>query len=815
MAINLLSPGIEIREFELLNPTKAQNLRPAGAIVGVFASGPINTPVLVNNITKLEQNFGLPDGGNDETYFTARTFFSYSDRLWVVRVANNNPVNSYVKTKTEIDTIAIRNASGTFSNSDIINISGGTTYTTANVSVTTDVNGTPTALTLVSNGQFSSGDFPTSGDGLLNITAVNISNTATSITVDLTYKPLAVANQSSFKINNYKGVGPNGREIIDDKEWRTIITSNGYSTDTDLLWIARGTGNTMNGYRVSVCDSANAYEQNLNRLFVTSSANVIFVQGSKTANIVTANSAHATNVSASFAYRDGIVVELRPTVVGGTDGYVAPDMIITSKQVVGSNVMVTFETPWPRTTTFSILPISGRFTLSSTTRVMNMWRRWEFATTQNKAFNPPLPSDRSNTSPLRRVVGNTSYWVNDKVMTVVADQNNKLVYKSIGTRANTFHVPMDLRPQYGGYYHLNINNDINNNYMWWTNHRPGLSLNLPSLLAELNTLPYHGVFGSGTDVVDEDSISVESLMTGYNILKDKDKYEVDIFITGKAKGGTYGEGLINYIAEEVCAIRKDCIVVGSPRKEDIIESASNTIPEKLALFANAVVKSTYAIIDTGYKSMYDKYNDKIIDVPLNGDTAGLIARTSFNVGPWFSPAGYNRGMAPMVRTLVYNPSQNDRDKIYPNAINPYIQFRGKDAMLFGDKTTFNSGSMFDHINVRTLFLYLEKQISNVAKFTLFEFNDEFARAQFVGLVDPILRDVKGRRGIVDYRLICDETNNTSDVIDANGFIADIYIKPARSINYIQLNFVGTPTGSDFNEIIGKYDTASGRVQRIS
>ena len=204
-------------------------------------------------------------------------------------------------------------------------------------------------------------------------------------------------------------------------------------------------------------------------------------------------------------------------------------------------------------------------------------------------------------------------------------------------------------------------------------------------------------------------------------------------------------------------------------------------------------------MDSGWKYQYDRYNDLYRWVPLNGDVAGLAARTDFVADPWFSPAGFSRGQIRNVVKLAYSPDKTDRDNLYKSGINPVVSFPGQGTVLFGDKTLLSKPSAFDRINVRRLFIILEKSIASAARFQLFEFNDDFTRAQFVNLVEPFLRDVKGRRGVTDFKVVCDETNNTGEVIDRNEFVADIFVKPARSINFIQLNFVATRTGISFEE----------------
>jgi phage tail sheath protein FI len=221
-------------------------------------------------------------------------------------------------------------------------------------------------------------------------------------------------------------------------------------------------------------------------------------------------------------------------------------------------------------------------------------------------------------------------------------------------------------------------------------------------------------------------------------------------------------------------------------------------------FADSLRSSSYLVCDSGYKYQYDKYNDVYRHNPLNGDIAGLCARTDLARDPWWSPAGYNRGQIKNVIRLSWNPDQAERDVLYKAGVNPVATFRGQGTVLYGDKTKLAKPSAFDRINVRRLFIVLEKAIATAAKFTLFEFNDEFTRAQFVNLVAPYLRDVQGRRGITDFQVVCDDTNNTGEVIDRNEFVGDIYIKPARSINFIQLNFVAVRTGVEFSEVVGQF-----------
>lgn len=310
----------------------------------------------------------------------------------------------------------------------------------------------------------------------------------------------------------------------------------------------------------------------------------------------------------------------------------------------------------------------------------------------------------------------------------------------------------------------------------------------------------------GTDGAAESAITLGDLAEGYDLFASAEDVDISLILQGKAGHGTEDTGLANYIIDNIVESRRDCVVYISPAAADVVPGSVAVGGEVDAIlgFANNVNTSSYAVMDSGYKYRYDKYNDKYRYTPLNGDMAGLAARTDNDRDPWWSPAGYNRGIIKNVVKLAFNPNKAQRDILYPAGVNPVITQPGQGTLLFGDKTLSGLDSAFDRINVRRLFIVLEKAIARAARSTLFEFNDAFTRAQFKNLVEPFLRDVQGRRGIYDFRVVCDDTNNTGEVIDRNEFVGDIYIKPARSINYIQLNFVAVRTGVEFEEIVGQF-----------
>ncbi len=293
---------------------------------------------------------------------------------------------------------------------------------------------------------------------------------------------------------------------------------------------------------------------------------------------------------------------------------------------------------------------------------------------------------------------------------------------------------------------------------------------------------------------------------GYDLFTNSDVVDISLVLTGGASVTVQQYVIDNVVtpAGSVTGRSGDSVAFISPRYSDVVNQSGGETDNIKNWLETLARSSSYTVTDSGWKYMYDKYNGVYRYVPLNGDIAGLCAFTDQVRDPWFSPAGFNRGAIKNAVKLSWNPNQTQRDILYPLGVNPVVTFPGQGTVLYGDKTLQSKPSAFDRINVRRLFITLEKAISRAAKFSLFEFNDDFTRAQFVALVAPFLRDVQGRRGIYDFKVVCDTTNNTGEVIDRNEFIGDIYIKPAKSINFIQLNFVAVRTGVEFSEVVGQF-----------
>lgn len=357
------------------------------------------------------------------------------------------------------------------------------------------------------------------------------------------------------------------------------------------------------------------------------------------------------------------------------------------------------------------------------------------------------------------------------------------------------------------YYKTVIN--ASSRYLWWTDHPEDAALGLtgaawgteylPSVTyKELVTALDISLAGGADDFAATDG----QIIDGFMLFRNPDQYDISLVITGAASAVVQQSVIDNLVL-----VRRDCVAFVSPRNvitgDPIIGKTTDTAQQLIA-YADFLNRNTsYAVMDSGVKYQYDRYNDVYRWIPLNADVAGLCARTDYTNDPWFSPGGFNRGQIKNVVRLGFSPDETARDLLYKRNINPVVSFRGEGTVLYGDKTLqLAPNSAFDRINVRRLFISLQKSIKQAAKSQLFEFNDEFTRAQFRGMIEPYLRDVQGRRGIVDFKVVCDETNNTGQVIDTNRFVASIFVKPNRSINFISLNFVAVRSAVEFEEVVG-------------
>lgn len=573
-----------------------------------------------------------------------------------------------------------------------------------------------------------------------------------------------------------------------------------YTANADHIVVAKYPGARGDGLKVEICDSAAAFESNVTIATAgntdhIASGSLNFVTGSLTANLVIVTSGTGISNTEASAYLDEVVADIQVgdlIKVGNSSigeqklqvkSIAADSSDVLDQDGGGSNII----------SATRVITFENRYTLATNINETVLERSWGYVDNFDAA---------PGTSPYVEGKGGAG----DEVHVVVVDGNGDIsgVKGTILEKWSNLSRATDAKNESGESLYWKDKIDNSSNWIYVVNNP--LTSGLGSAMAALSTaLPRKYDFSGGADGNAESAISLGDLAVGYDLFSDAADVDISLLLTGKAVGGSNGEGLLNYIIDNICEVRKDCVVFGSPDRADVVDVTSlSTQTDNVIAFRNSCRSSSYGIIDSGYKYQYDKFGDVYRYIPLNGDIAGLCARTDGERDAWFSPGGFNRGQIKNVVKLAFNPRLAFRDQLYKAGVNPVVSFPGQGTVLFGDKTLLAKPSAFDRINVRRLFIVLEKAISNAAQFSLFEFNDEFTRAQFVNLIEPFLRDVQGRRGIYDFRVVCDDSNNTGEVIDRNEFVGDIYVKPAKSINFIQLNFVAVRSGVEFSEVVGKF-----------
>ena len=779
------SAGVIFNEIDLTTIVP-QVSTSVGALAGVFGWGPVGETVLVGSEPLLVQNFGQPTNLNPETWFTGANFLSYADALMVSRAANTTGATPVISVSST--------ANSTVSNNIFVLTSGNTNSLVAGMYVAQSGNSS-----VVAPGNSVS-------IAVINSIAISLStNTNSNTTVALylanpgtTYNALALA-PNAVVANLVNQV------VINPQHYYTISANN---FDSNVLYAAKYPGGIGNSLRISVCDTASAFSSNValsgyaNTVAISNAtSNVtsghaysgVFATtiGSNTASLVFTPSANGgsvteTNTVATYAYNS---FSIGDNIVVGNSSIGWQYLYVTSVSNVVTNstasaINFTFQQPYRLHTPYS--------------NTTNVQRYWEFYNTVGTA---------PGQSYYVQVNGNTA--AQDEMHIVVVDDNGQFTgtpgtvletYKGLSRATDAENLDGTEN------YYVNVLNQ-NSAYVWWANDRSGAaSANSWLISSSTNLEPGDYTFTLGTDGYSESTAPLSILGQAYNFFALKENITVDLIMQGYPAGGsgqTYQ--LANYLIDNIVTQRRDCVAFISPDKSLVLNNFGMEAQSIGAWVYNNIHTTSYAVCDTGYKYQYDKYNNLYRWIPLNGDVAGLCARTDQTNDAWWSPAGFNRGQINNLVKLAYNPNQTDRDYLYPHNVNPVVTFPGQGTVLYGDKTLQFKPSAFDRINVRRLFIVLERAISKAAEYSLFEFNDTFTRAQFVNLVNPYLRNIQGRRGITDFLVVCDNTNNTPAVIDSNQFIGDIYIKPARSINFIQLNFVAVPTGVQFSSVVGSFD----------
>ena len=769
----LVSPGVNVSEIDLTNVVVAAATS-VGGVAGRFRWGPIEEVKLVTDEDNLVEMFQKPNDDNFEDFFTAANFLSYSNALNVVRAANTSVSNS----------ASPKNAAA---------IPGGGSY--ADIQIKT------------SNHYYSDYDADTGG--------------ALSYTSGPVIAKWAGALGNTFKVSWCPSDRPSNSNMSGTVTWTNsgsaIVGTNTNFGDElrvgDIIDItgASGTGSRTGLVITSIADDTNATAEALE------------------------GTVSDISVTAGFSRRKQSVYSQPSTEMAGTVTTAADSTtvngtgtVFSAQFSVGDRITVGGETRKVASiTSDTVLTVSEKFI--GINAAVAYERSWEYAeafpqgspTTSAFAENKGLALDEIHVA----VIDEDGDWSGQKD-SVVEAWNNLSVLKDAKSADGENVYYADFLNKYS-------------EYVWWTDHP---TFNVPNVTGAdsttaidvgsastitlsnggTSTLAGWGITsstalgltltGGFTFVMPQSGLSISlsggtdgtapsdaDIIRAYDEMKSAEDVDVSLISTSN-----HSSTVIRHCISNIAERRKDCVVFFSPEKTDVVGvTDSSTATDNVVAYRDTVnMNSSYGVMDSGYKYMFDKHNDKFRYVPLNGDIAGLCARTDSERDPFFSPGGFTRGQVKGVVKLPFNPKQAERDKLYASQINPVVTFPGEGTVLFGDKTQLTKPSAFDRINVRRLFILLEKAIANAARFQLFEFNDEFTRSQFVSIVEPFLRDIQGRGGITDFRVVCDSSNNTSQVVDSNQFRGDIFIKPTRAINFIQLNFVAVRSGVEFSEVAG-------------
>ena len=736
----LVSPGVHVREIDLTNvvPAVATSI---GAIAGAFEKGPVSSVTTITSEEQLVQTFGKPQTSSNqfETFFSATNFLQYGDNLKVVRAES----------------------------------------------------------------------------GLLNAGA----NSGILIRDDDHY-------QASFQ----DGSGSHGE------------------------WAARTAGTHGNGIGVDICSSARAYKQPLGTLNLVNGAGAV---GDLTITVDDQDATNATiavgdiisfqtNNSVTAVANGAISTASKNLTVDGNSGTIAVGQRVIGAGISDGDVVVKVATVTSQTALIldKAITVADDAPLAFTTdaNVEAKGEEYEVTAVSSETLTIKLLDDPVGAG-LQTVIPDNSFitrrWrfsdlfdeapgtsayatenargENDEIHVCVYDTVGNITGKAVGVNgqrtaavierfANMSLNPNGKTAQGSNNYYSDVI-FAQSQFIYWTDHLSAGSNWGTDIASGTDYTLVSGVDVSTlTGGTDDYALTNGEIALAYDKFSDTESLDINLVIGGSSSIAADTEANMDTHVTMITALvesRRDCVGFVSPYRSATVGVASSLTATKNVVDAfDLCPSSSYMVFDSGYKYMYDKYSDVYRFVPLNADIAGLCAFTDNIAESFFSPAGFNRGNIRGAVKLSYNPQKAERDQLYKKRVNPVTNFPGQGVCLFGDKTALTKPSAFDRINVRRLFLLLEKAIATAAKFQLFEFNDEFTRAQFRNLVEPFLRDIQGRRGITDFSLVCDDTNNTGEVIDRNEFIADIFIKPARSINFITLNFIAVRTGVAFSEVGG-------------
>ena len=806
MSLNLVSPGVKVREVDLtIGRVDAANDQ-VGAIAGPFEKGPINVPILVETEQDLLRTFGKPitTDAQCDYWLSASSYLSYGGTLRVLRTDEvagshlnnaNNDGSTGVKIKSYEDYVnnhsgavaweyAAKNPGKWANDLKVCTIDGAADQIISGVSTTGVTVGMGVTQTI--DGRVTAGAGSTSSlEGFLRGIITEV------------------------------GVGKFSVKITDRVAADGTATAAGYQEGGSLSFITPSstTTTTTTGIGTTVGVINEAVDASISGINTTSAA------GGIDSNIAVGDVVTVTGGNSTVA------VDTKVVAIGV--GTVFVDKSITGISTAGDGATFTFTRTSSTTTNQDEIRVRttaavGIQTYTSGVTLKDWYNQQDLGLT-----NSTVPWKTIAQKPGTSQYASERSSKNDEIHVVVVDDTGSVT----GTAGNivekfTFLSKASdgtISPTEGVFYKSSVANL--SEYVYQGAHPTGVSGGVTSGSAGAFTattgawggvaqgttfnvqgaVTYNLSAGKNYTAGDGFATTLADIVSSYEVLKNPAEYSIDFLLNGPSGGTSIfdSQAKANKLIE-IAELRKDCIACISPHTAGVVnESNSDTQTDNIIKFFDALTSSSYAVFDSGYKYTFDRFNNEFRYIPCNADIAGLMARTSINQFSWFSPAGSARGALNGAVKLAYNPSQAQRDLIYPKRINPIVALPGSGILLFGDKTGLSFASAFDRINVRRLFLTIEQALERAAEAQLFELNDELTRANFRNIVEPFLRDVQAKRGLSGFLVICDSSNNTPDVIDNNEFRADIFLKPAKSINFITLSFVATRSGVSFQEVAGR------------
>ncbi len=847
-----LSPKVTIKEIDLTNIIPAVATTDI-AMVGLFRWGPLNHRLLLSSERKLVETFQTPDDDTYEHFLGVSNVLSYTNKVRVVRVAKESQtdveLSDALSTDASSNVVEVSHTSHGLQTGAVITISGFSGTLDTNITAT-EINGRHTITRIDAN----SYSFEVTNEG-----AAGVTTDGGDITIGIGDFALNSTTEKST------GSGTPGEGLLIKNEDHYDISFADGSGNVGL-WAAKYPGKVGNSLKVSLCPSADAFSKTLTGTLstkikatgtltgdgtnitdgdtVTIDGKVYTFQDTLTnvdGNVKKGASAaasltnlfHAINASGGVSGTDYAAATTAHSTVVATNPTATTVKVTAITPGTGGNSLATTEASthlaWGGATLSGGLDNSTTVTGTGTvftdelvegsilvhptsgTEIKVESIESDTSLTLESAFGTNLSGSTvvgkweyyeefgvaPGTSPFARTRGCS----NDEVHIVVIDEDGlfsqergqvleKFAFASLMGNAKTDEGE-------GNYYKTVINRK--SDYIWWMDHLPaGTNWGSTSDGTTFTDVIIPATFSLSGGLDGNSEAATADFERGLDLFSEADQVDVSVIVC--PPGDMVAA---EYVIQNICEVRKDCIAVLSPQKSSVVNNNGDEVDDIKADLAG-VTASSYAVVDCNWGYQYDRYNDVYRFVPCCSHVAGLMARVDNERDPWWSPAGLIYGHLKNIVKLGWIPTEAQRDDLYQVGINPIIQMPGQGTVLWGDKTYLNRPSAFDRINVRRLFIVLEKAIATAAKVIIFSFNDEITRAQFRNLVEPFLREVKGRRGVYDYKVVCDESNNPQEVIDRNTLIGDIYIKPSRVINFITLNFVAVRTGVAFSEVVGQF-----------